>query len=401
MARIDRLEEASKKTLQLASVIGREFTRRLLERIAEMPGADRGVPPRAQGHRADLREAPVPRAGLHVQARPDARRGVQLAARPAAQGAAPRSGSPSRSSTPTGSPSTTRCSPTTSARGGMGEGAPLSPRGGHQGRGRSAHPEAAAHLEQALGVVEHLPESRERTEGRSTSASPSGTRCSDRRVRADLRGAPEAETLAEDLDDGGGSGGSPRSWPTTPGRRSTTGGRSTSAARLAIAIDRGDVPLQIVAANVTAQTYHDQADYGPAIDLCERNVALIGDLARSVSASRRFRQCRPGAPWCFASPGKETSAGAAGTPRTRSRSPKRRSIPEPRRGVRERRPCVSPPGRSRHGASRSSSGGLPSSDHFTSRRRRRCRSWRGGTRWPAAWTRRCHSSSSRSTWRPP
>jgi class 3 adenylate cyclase/tetratricopeptide (TPR) repeat protein len=36
MARIDRLEEAPKKTLQLASVIGREFTRRLLDRIAEL-----------------------------------------------------------------------------------------------------------------------------------------------------------------------------------------------------------------------------------------------------------------------------------------------------------------------------------------------------------------------------
>ncbi|MBI4561491.1 MAG: AAA family ATPase, partial [Candidatus Rokubacteria bacterium] len=36
MARIDRLAEAPKKTLQLASVIGREFTRRLLDRIAEI-----------------------------------------------------------------------------------------------------------------------------------------------------------------------------------------------------------------------------------------------------------------------------------------------------------------------------------------------------------------------------
>ena len=36
MARIDRLEEAPKRTLQLASVIGREFTRRLLDRIAEI-----------------------------------------------------------------------------------------------------------------------------------------------------------------------------------------------------------------------------------------------------------------------------------------------------------------------------------------------------------------------------
>ena len=38
MARIDRLAEAPKKTLQLASVIGREFTGRLLDRIADIPG---------------------------------------------------------------------------------------------------------------------------------------------------------------------------------------------------------------------------------------------------------------------------------------------------------------------------------------------------------------------------
>jgi predicted ATPase len=36
MARIDRLPEAPKKTLQLAAVIGREFTRRLLERLADI-----------------------------------------------------------------------------------------------------------------------------------------------------------------------------------------------------------------------------------------------------------------------------------------------------------------------------------------------------------------------------
>jgi class 3 adenylate cyclase/tetratricopeptide (TPR) repeat protein len=36
MARIDRLEEAPKKTLQLASVIGREFTRRLVDRLADI-----------------------------------------------------------------------------------------------------------------------------------------------------------------------------------------------------------------------------------------------------------------------------------------------------------------------------------------------------------------------------
>ncbi len=36
MARIDRLADAPKKTLQLASVIGREFTRRLVDRLAEI-----------------------------------------------------------------------------------------------------------------------------------------------------------------------------------------------------------------------------------------------------------------------------------------------------------------------------------------------------------------------------
>jgi class 3 adenylate cyclase/tetratricopeptide (TPR) repeat protein len=38
MARIDRLQEAPKKTLQLAAVIGREFTSRLLGRIADIRG---------------------------------------------------------------------------------------------------------------------------------------------------------------------------------------------------------------------------------------------------------------------------------------------------------------------------------------------------------------------------
>lgn len=35
MARLDRLEEAPKRAIQLASVIGREFTMRLLRRISE------------------------------------------------------------------------------------------------------------------------------------------------------------------------------------------------------------------------------------------------------------------------------------------------------------------------------------------------------------------------------
>lgn len=45
--RIDRLDEDARRALQLASVIGREFTRRILDRISQMPGA-------LDGHLADL-----------------------------------------------------------------------------------------------------------------------------------------------------------------------------------------------------------------------------------------------------------------------------------------------------------------------------------------------------------
>jgi class 3 adenylate cyclase/tetratricopeptide (TPR) repeat protein len=43
MARLDRLGEAGKRTVQLASVIGRQFLVRLLERIAELPGPLEGL----------------------------------------------------------------------------------------------------------------------------------------------------------------------------------------------------------------------------------------------------------------------------------------------------------------------------------------------------------------------
>ena len=43
MARLDRLGEGGKRTVQLASVIGRQFLRRLLERISELPGQLEGL----------------------------------------------------------------------------------------------------------------------------------------------------------------------------------------------------------------------------------------------------------------------------------------------------------------------------------------------------------------------
>jgi class 3 adenylate cyclase/tetratricopeptide (TPR) repeat protein len=43
MARLDRLGENGKRTVQLASVIGRQFMQRLLERVAELPGELEGL----------------------------------------------------------------------------------------------------------------------------------------------------------------------------------------------------------------------------------------------------------------------------------------------------------------------------------------------------------------------
>ena len=75
MARIDRLPEASKTALQVASVIGREFSARLVERVAAIGAA-------AQQALGELRaveliyQSRLARARLHVQARPHSRRGV-------------------------------------------------------------------------------------------------------------------------------------------------------------------------------------------------------------------------------------------------------------------------------------------------------------------------------------
>ena len=48
MARIDHLDEEPRQALQLAAVIGREFTQRLLDRIAEIR---RGTPRSSANYR--------------------------------------------------------------------------------------------------------------------------------------------------------------------------------------------------------------------------------------------------------------------------------------------------------------------------------------------------------------
>ena len=68
-----------------------------------------------------------------------------------------------------------------------------------------------------------------------------------------------------------------------------------------MAIERGDVPLQIVVNQILAQTHHDLADYAPAVDLLEHNLALIGDRQRSGSASLvPAVTSRQALSWCLA-----------------------------------------------------------------------------------------------------
>jgi len=76
--RIDRLPPEEKRLLQAASVIGKDVPFALLQAIVE--DGEGGSPPGARapsGRRVPLRSAPLPRAGVHVQVRPDARSGLR------------------------------------------------------------------------------------------------------------------------------------------------------------------------------------------------------------------------------------------------------------------------------------------------------------------------------------
>ena len=87
MARIDRLGESGKRTVQLASVIGRHFLKRLLERIAELPRSARRAAGRAQTAGDRLRTGAAARARIRLQARGHSGRRVQEPAAAAPQGA--------------------------------------------------------------------------------------------------------------------------------------------------------------------------------------------------------------------------------------------------------------------------------------------------------------------------
>ena len=72
-ARIDRLPPEDKRLLQTAAVIGTEVPLPLLQAIAELsePALQRSLAA-SPGRRVPLRDAPLSRAGIHLQARPDA-----------------------------------------------------------------------------------------------------------------------------------------------------------------------------------------------------------------------------------------------------------------------------------------------------------------------------------------
>ena len=97
-ARIDRLAPEDKRLLQAAAVIGKDVPFALLQAIAELPEEALRQRPRAPaGRRVPVRDAPVPRARVHLQARPDPRGGLrQPAPGAAARACTPGSSRPSR-----------------------------------------------------------------------------------------------------------------------------------------------------------------------------------------------------------------------------------------------------------------------------------------------------------------
>ena len=115
-ARIQRLPDAPRRLLELASVIGREFTRRLIDRVAEPPGGRRARAARAQGLRADPRDELFPE--LVYEFRHALTHDVAYApsSPPGGESSTAPSRGRSRSCTGTGWPSSTRCSRTTSRR---------------------------------------------------------------------------------------------------------------------------------------------------------------------------------------------------------------------------------------------------------------------------------------------
>jgi len=155
-------------------------------------------------------------------------------------------------------------------------------RAGERALGRSAHWEAVACFEQALGAVQQLPESRDKCEqaidlrlALRTALQLSGDFG---RILAVLR---EAEALAETLDD-------PRRLGQISGFLSVhfyfrgAYAQAIAAAQriLALATAGGDVVLHVLANHYLSFAYHAQGDHRRAIDCAEQTAAFFEGARR-------------------------------------------------------------------------------------------------------------------------
>ena len=152
MARLERLEEAPRTALQAASVIGRDFTGRLLDRLGVVGGGTRDGAPGAEGDRADLREGAVAGAGLHVPARAHPGSRLRLAPGASAAGAPSRDRPDHRGAVCRSARRALRRSrPSLPARRGVGVGLRVPDQGGREGRAQLRDPGGSRALRRGAG----------------------------------------------------------------------------------------------------------------------------------------------------------------------------------------------------------------------------------------------------------
>ena len=347
------------------------------------PRAHRRPPRRAQGHRADLREERLPRALLHVQARPDARRGLQSLLVQRRRELHRTIGLAIEELYADRLSEQYEVLGYHFARGEeWGKALHYLRAAAAKAAARSAHPEAAAHLEQALGVVDHLPEGRERDEaavdirlalrnslapigeyGRIFRGPPRG---------GDARRAPGRQRAARP---GPRVPGPPRS-----GRRWTTGKASTLASAPAPSPSSvGTCRCRSSSNQSLARRYHDLADYAPAVDLFERQPCAHhrrpgSGAVRPPPVPRRLLASRSPSAW------RGRAASTRRCPSPWRPQGRRRASGQPRVGPFDRRAHVPPEKQRRRRRCRSSSAAPASSDRSTSGSRACSRSWRTRTR---------------------
>jgi tetratricopeptide (TPR) repeat protein len=176
---------------------------------------------------------------------------------------------------------------------------------GEKAMARSAYREAVGYLEQALGALPHLPETRDTREqaidlrlALRSALVPSGDLA---RILAYLR---EAEALAEALDDPRRLGQVSRFLSSHFYFMGVHDQAIAAAQRtLALATASGDVVLQALANYFLGTAYHAQGDYRRAIDCLGQTVAALGGAQqreRFGAFSLPSVNSRPWLAWCHA-----------------------------------------------------------------------------------------------------